>query len=324
MAQSKKYLPDYGCLDFQNYRKETTILPDNIIKMFNEYIEWYPCHFQMEKIFNSTEKEVTILLKYFLENKFVCHGSKEFTDSQLDFLLKQKVINYCVGMEGNSYYEPEDSIKKYNAFWYLGEVGLNSNYKSYLILKRDKYNDVMFRSSILFLLNVKDTQLLSITRVADYSIFAGHETFQYLKMEKNKTFSYRSIFYDGTVFYPKRIERRMNRHKRKREVCEKFIFDDQGYVKIRSKKNEFHRNDYDEENPWRFSHEIADFPGGMEGYLKFIKENLVYPKEAKENEIEGIVNIDFDIEEDGTVSNVKIPKGYDHIGYGCEESPPDH
>ena len=314
-CQSKKNLPEYGCLDFQNYRKETMILPDDVIQMLNENIYWDPCLFQINKIFNNSENEEKFFLKYFLENKkFACLDSKEITDTQLNFLLKQKVINHYLD---NSYYpQPEDTMKKYYVFWYLGEVDLNSNYKSYLILKRDRDSSGYFRSCTLFLLNVRTTQLLSITRAADYSIFAGHGGFQYLKMEKNKTFSYRNIFY-GSEIYPKRIERKMNRHKK--EICEKFTFDDSGFVKILSKKNEFYRNAYDEENPWRPSLETADYPGGMEEYLVFIKKKFVYPKEAKEKGIEGTVTIQFDIEENGTISNVKALSQSVKIGYGCEE-----
>lgn len=50
--------------------------------------------------------------------------------------------------------------------------------------------------------------------------------------------------------------------------------------------------------------------------IQYIGENLVYPKAAAENGIEGMVVVSFVIEKDGSVSEVKGLKG---IGGGCDE-----
>jgi TonB family protein len=63
-----------------------------------------------------------------------------------------------------------------------------------------------------------------------------------------------------------------------------------------------------EENP--------EFPGGPAKLLEYIQKNLEYPEAARENEIQGRVFVGFIVEEDGSVSNVKILRG---IGYGCDE-----
>ena len=63
---------------------------------------------------------------------------------------------------------------------------------------------------------------------------------------------------------------------------------------------------------------MPEYPGGNEEIYKFLKENLVYPKEAQENGIEGVVLLEFVIEKDGSISNVKIIHDTD-IGYGCGE-----
>ena len=62
--------------------------------------------------------------------------------------------------------------------------------------------------------------------------------------------------------------------------------------------------------------EPAIFPGGTIELIKFINKNLLYPKEALNNKIEGKVMLSFIIEKDGSVSDPKIIKG---IGYGCDE-----
>lgn len=61
---------------------------------------------------------------------------------------------------------------------------------------------------------------------------------------------------------------------------------------------------------------IPTFPGGKEAFLKFVADNLVYPKEALANKIEGLVYIEYDVNNLGEISNVFIKKG---IGFGCDE-----
>lgn len=63
--------------------------------------------------------------------------------------------------------------------------------------------------------------------------------------------------------------------------------------------------------------EQAEFPGGMEAMYAYIGKNLKYPELAKEKGIEGRVFVQFVIEKDGSISNVKILRG---IGGGCDEA----
>ena len=58
------------------------------------------------------------------------------------------------------------------------------------------------------------------------------------------------------------------------------------------------------------------FRGGQQKLFEFLGNNLVYPKEAKEAGIEGVVFVEFYIEKDGTVCDAKVLRG---IGYGCDE-----
>ena len=48
-----------------------------------------------------------------------------------------------------------------------------------------------------------------------------------------------------------------------------------------------------------------EFPGGTKELMKFIAENLRYPKECVEKNIEGRVTLSFVIEKDGSVSNIE-------------------
>jgi protein TonB len=61
---------------------------------------------------------------------------------------------------------------------------------------------------------------------------------------------------------------------------------------------------------------MPEFPGGEKARQKFLAQNLLYPAEAKEKNIEGTVYASFILEVDGTVSNINIIKG---LGYGLDE-----
>jgi protein TonB len=63
---------------------------------------------------------------------------------------------------------------------------------------------------------------------------------------------------------------------------------------------------------------LPEFPGGMKALSKYVDgKNHHYPKEARKNNIEGKVMIQFVINEDGTPSDFKVVEG---IGYGCDEA----
>jgi len=62
--------------------------------------------------------------------------------------------------------------------------------------------------------------------------------------------------------------------------------------------------------------EFPKFPGGDEARIKFLQSNVKYPKIASYNGIKGVVYINFIIEKDGTMSNIKLLMG---IGGGCDE-----
>jgi protein TonB len=51
--------------------------------------------------------------------------------------------------------------------------------------------------------------------------------------------------------------------------------------------------------------------GDANAFSKWINKNLVYPEIAKENGIQGRVTVQFTIEKDGSVTNVKVLRGVD-------------
>lgn len=57
--------------------------------------------------------------------------------------------------------------------------------------------------------------------------------------------------------------------------------------------------------PVRFAEEMPEFVGGQEEMYKFLQNELQYPEVARTNGIQGVVMIEFVVERDGSISNVK-------------------
>ena len=62
--------------------------------------------------------------------------------------------------------------------------------------------------------------------------------------------------------------------------------------------------------------EMPEYPGGMQAMLEFIGRNLHYPPEARDAGIQGRVFVNFTVNDDGSIQDVKVLKG---IGGGCDE-----
>ena len=54
--------------------------------------------------------------------------------------------------------------------------------------------------------------------------------------------------------------------------------------------------------------EMPVFPGGMQGMIKFLSENISYPKEAQKKKISGRVLVSFVVEKNGSVSEVQTER----------------
>ncbi|MBR4134959.1 MAG: energy transducer TonB [Bacteroidales bacterium] len=62
----------------------------------------------------------------------------------------------------------------------------------------------------------------------------------------------------------------------------------------------------EEEAPVHFAAEQPEFPGGMEALNLFLRNEIQYPQMARDNNIQGIVLVEFVVEKDGRVSNAKV------------------
>ncbi len=61
---------------------------------------------------------------------------------------------------------------------------------------------------------------------------------------------------------------------------------------------------------------MPQFPGGEDEMYDFINKNLLYPKLAKENGIEGRVIVRFIVQKSGYIDKIEIIR---KLGWGCDE-----
>lgn len=58
---------------------------------------------------------------------------------------------------------------------------------------------------------------------------------------------------------------------------------------------------------------MPEFPGGTEGLMKFLSQNIKYPKEAQEAGTQGRVIVSFTVKKDGTCDDFKVVKSVDPV-----------
>ncbi|TAL66023.1 MAG: energy transducer TonB [Bacteroidetes bacterium] len=65
--------------------------------------------------------------------------------------------------------------------------------------------------------------------------------------------------------------------------------------------------------PFIIVEEMPQYPGGIQALLKYINENLIYPSEARNNNIQGRVFLKFVVNPDGSIGQIEMIKGVDPI-----------
>ena len=71
-----------------------------------------------------------------------------------------------------------------------------------------------------------------------------------------------------------------------------------------------------EQEIFQIVEEMPSYPGGEQKLMEFVAKNIKYPQIARETGIQGRVFVNFVVEPDGHVSNVKIMRS---LGGGCDE-----
>jgi TonB family protein len=62
--------------------------------------------------------------------------------------------------------------------------------------------------------------------------------------------------------------------------------------------------------------QMPEFPGGIQGIIRFLSTNIKYPEAARKLNVEGRVLVKFVVSNSGKVKNVILLRD---IGYGCGE-----
>ena len=57
----------------------------------------------------------------------------------------------------------------------------------------------------------------------------------------------------------------------------------------------------------------AQFPGGVHNLMLYIRENMEYPEEAKEDGVQGRVHINFIVRKDGSIDNINVARSLDPL-----------
>lgn len=68
-----------------------------------------------------------------------------------------------------------------------------------------------------------------------------------------------------------------------------------------------------ETKPYIIVQEMPEFPGGNTALLQYVSENLKYPQDAQDNNIQGKVTLKFVVNPDGTVDRIQILRGVDPL-----------
>lgn len=65
-----------------------------------------------------------------------------------------------------------------------------------------------------------------------------------------------------------------------------------------------------------FAEVMPEFPGGNAAFYQFVNSHIDYPSKARRMGVQGKVYVQFIVDKDGSVTDVKVVKG---IGSGCDE-----
>lgn len=70
-----------------------------------------------------------------------------------------------------------------------------------------------------------------------------------------------------------------------------------------------------DDNPlnFRIVEQLPEFPGGMGEYVKWLTKNLRYPPRAKAQKLQGRVMVQFIVNKDGSIADIKIAKSVDPV-----------
>lgn len=121
-----------------------------------------------------------------------------------------------------------------------------------------------------------------------------------------KIFTYRGGKRNGPVYYYKN------------SILDATEYYKDNKIKGKSTYKEINIVDTSYFSAFLFVETMPSFKYNKADMLDFISENLVYPAEAKKAEIEGIVQMKFIVDTNGSLLDIEIIS--DYLGYGCDKA----
>ena len=76
---------------------------------------------------------------------------------------------------------------------------------------------------------------------------------------------------------------------------------------------EVQEEEEEEEEIFQVVEKVAGFPGGQAKLMEFLRKELVYPQIAIDNNVQGRVIVQFVVNKDGSIQDVKVARGVDPV-----------
>ena len=87
--------------------------------------------------------------------------------------------------------------------------------------------------------------------------------------------------------------------------------DTQAAVEVKYTPVEVEEEEVEEQQIFQVVEEMPEFPGGMAECMKWLGKNIKYPTISQENGVQGRVTVNFVVNADGSIVDVKVLRGVD-------------
>lgn len=65
-----------------------------------------------------------------------------------------------------------------------------------------------------------------------------------------------------------------------------------------------------DQQPVAVTEKMPVYPGGQDEMMKYLSKNITYPPSAVENNLQGVVYVQFVVDTDGSIINAKVLRGF--------------
>jgi TonB family protein len=241
------------------------------------------------------KRSLQIIHEYLADHRVLQHGIEQ--GAYLDLLLRQLMLpNMSVGAQN-----------------FVRVPGHHFNYlltkNRFKMLKNHYYSKWAFAKAIFVLPLIAFLLMLNCKpKTEELEVIEYQISLENMKSESDEECTYEIdiIQADGSV---KKID--VRKLEKVPEGSDVFFLDKDGNVDTSFTFHWAENKTEVKEAPLRFVEVMPEPVGGMDAMYKFLQENLTYPKEARDKGISGTVFIEFVVEKDGSISNVKVLKSVD-------------